>query len=65
MPIFDRYTGEAISLFLNGQEIVVTVVDAHDGKARIEIQASDDTVMVKNELIRQTEILITAPNQEH
>ena len=65
MPIFDRYKGEAISLFLNGQEIVVTVVEANDGKARIEIQASDDTVMVKNELIRQTEILITAPTQEH
>ena len=54
MLVFNREKGDSISLFVEGREIKIILVESTDAKARIGIDALEGTLIIRSELIEPT-----------
>ena len=53
MLVLSRKTSERIFIDVNGERVVVTLIDSHSGKARLGFEAPNHIRIVREELDRE------------
>ncbi len=51
MILLERKVGEAISLFINGSESTIRIMQTHDNNVRISIDTPPEILVLKSETI--------------
>ncbi|MDH5446975.1 MAG: carbon storage regulator [Gammaproteobacteria bacterium] len=51
MLVLERKCGETISLFVEGQHIKITLASADKGRAKLGIDAPDETLVLRGEIL--------------